>query len=344
MKSYAVRSFLLVLLVSAVGLAGCESQFEPPAALTLQTKSAVEVLPAGARYVGMMNFQALQRNAAFDLFGQEPFSFEKMNDEAGARVQDFLDATGFDPRQDLREIYVAMPAAGPDEKPSLVAYANFDRERLAAYLAENLPDAFETVDYKGVSIHHAREDDHGVAFAVATENMVVAAADVASVEAMLDRLADQGAALKDDAQTMRLIALASSGSSAWFVARDVGQEMLRSEHGGEHGERHGGEHGDAHAADVERDMEQIGQAVRDAAFALTMQQDGAEGTFFLTTREGVAASDVADLTRGVVAAMKASPDVDKDRLQLLDRVRVRSEGDEVRVNFFVDNATLSSLR
>ena len=73
-----------------------------------------------------------------------------------------------------------------------------------------------------------------------------------------------------------------------------------------------------------------------------MQDDGIEGTVFMNTQEGVSASDVADLTKGVVAAMKAESDIDEEKLRMLDRVKVRTKSGHVQVEFFADNEMLKS--
>lgn len=321
MKSFRLLS-LCSLLIAGGLLLGCENQLEAPEAMTLQTKNAVDVLPAGAQLVGMMDLQAMQRNTAFDPFGD----LNNMSDEVGARVQEFIDATGFDPKEDLREVYFAAPALGADAQASLVAYVTFDREALQDYVEQRRGELFDRSDYKGVPIYRALRDGRPFAFALASENMIVASPDEAAVGAMLDRLAGIGQALKDNAETMKLIALASSGSSAWTVVRDVADL---------------GAHPSKHQDAVERDVAQIGRALKNVAIAVTMQEDGVAGKVFMQTKDGVAASDVADLTKGVVAAMKAESDIDAEKLRLLDRVRVRTQSDHVQVEFFADNALLN---
>ena len=319
-----LRLTLLPILLAGLLFVGCENQLQAPEAMTLQAKNAVEVLPAGAQFVSMVDLQALHTNPVLD-----PFSDDGLSGEFGARVQEFLDATGFDPANDLHEVYVASPERGSNAQPSIVAYASYDRERLQDYVDQRLGETFERGDYKGVPIYRAQEDGESVAFALASDNMIVASPDEASVEAMLDRLSGAGRALKDDAETMDLITLASSGSTAWAVFCDFDElntEDIKEE--------------DA----LGRDMKQIGRALKDVAISVSMQEDGVEGTVFMHTKEGVSASDVADLTKGVVAAMKAESDIDEEKLRMLDGVRVRSKSDRVQVEFFADTAMLKSSR
>ena len=314
-----------MLFVAGGLFLGCENQIEAPAAMTLQTRSAVEVLPADVKFVGMVDLEAMQRNSAFN-----PFDDLDMGNEFGARIQDFIDATGFDPEQDLSEVYFAADDMNQHAKPNFVAYAKFDRARLLDYVEQNMSDAFVRTDYKGVTIYRATEDDEDFAFALATDNMMVGSSDAAAVEAMLDRLSGQGRALKENAETMALIESVSGNSSVWVVARDIDAEI-------------GDDHGESDDP-IGRDAEQIGQALQDVAFSLTMQDDGAEGTVILQPKDGVASDDVASLIKGLIAAMKGSSKVEDSQLQLLDRARVRTQGDQVYVNFFVDNDMLASVR
>ncbi len=301
---------------------GCENQIEAPEAMTLQTRSAVEVLPADVQFVGMVDLEAMQRNSAFN-----PFDEANMASEFGARIQDFIDATGFNPEQDLKEVYFAARSMDRDERPSFVAYATFDRDRLVDYVEQRMSNTFARTDYKGITVYRATEDGESFAFALATENMVVASQDEAGVHTMLDRLAGSGESLKSDARTMDLIQTASGGSSAWFVARGIDTQMMQAE--------------EATDDAIGRDVQQIGKAVQDVAVSVKMEQDGAAGTVFMMTKEGISTSDVASLTKGVIAAMKGSAKVDSKELQMLDDVRVTTKGDQVRVNFYVENALLA---
>ena len=312
-----------MLLLAGGLLMGCENQIEAPEAITLQTRSAVEVLPADVQFVGMIDLEAMQRNSAFN-----PFDESEMAGEFGARIQDFIDATGFNPEKDLKEVYFASRSMERHEDPSFVAYATFDRDRLEDYVEQNLHDTFARTDYNGITVYRATEDGKTFAFALATDNMMVASPHEEALHGMLDRLTGAGQSLKSEAKMMELIKTASSGSSAWFVARDIDTQMMHEQ----------GPTDDP----IGRDVQQIGKAIEDVAVSLKMQQDGAEGTVFMMTKDGVSSSDVASLTKGVIAAMKGSAKMDSEELQMLDEVRVTTRGDQVRVNFFVDNAMLAS--
>lgn len=329
MTRYLLRPTLAsLLLVASLTLSACsDTQFEPAAEITLQTRSATEVLPANSHFAGMIDLQAMQQNSPFNPLYDG--MTENISGEVGARIQDFIDATGFDPITDLREIYVAADGQGAEGRPNIVAYANFDRARLQAYVETNAPTGFERTDYNGVPVYRADRNGNGFSFALANNNMIVAAADPADVEAMLDRLTGKGVSLDDNPEMMRLIERAASGTSAWFVVQNIRDDPFQ------HAER----------SDVmDKNAAQIGRAVQDAVVTINMQAEGVDGLVYLYTKQEVSSADLADLTRGLVSAMKSAPEMDADKLRALDRVRVKDHNDHVRIRFEVDYAALQSGR
>src|SRR5690606_38273136 len=114
-----MRSFLLPLALAGLALAGCESALDAPTAdRSLQTRDALEVLPAGADAAAMLNVRAAHESPVGRRGG--PFSVEGMSGEGAARFDEFVRLTGFDPEEDLERVYVAV--TGEDGPPAVVAY------------------------------------------------------------------------------------------------------------------------------------------------------------------------------------------------------------------------------
>ena len=180
-----------------------------------------------------------------------------------------------------------------------------------------------------VTVYQDRAEAPGLVFAVPSGDMIVAASNTADVHAMLDRMNNPSGSLGQDADMEDLITLAASGSDAWFVMRDV---EARTPDQASRGEA------------VVEDVQQIGTAIRDAALSVTATEAGLEGRVYLRTKPGVSSRDVADLTKGVVAALKAEPSIDSHTLHMLDQVRVRSQDDQVRMEFMVHNAMLTAAQ
>lgn len=317
-----MRYRLVLPLFALFVFAACEASLDAPdeAALSLRTRTATEVLPADARYVGKIDLQAVQQNAHLDPFQEGPINLDNASGEAAARLQSFLDATGFDPQTDLREVYVAIEEQNDVSTPSLAIYAALDRARIADYVDGELADAFRKEDYRGVPFYTTREQDEQMTFALANDELIVASPSADVVRAMVDRLADGGRALKDDDGAMQLVRSASAGD-AWFVVRSI----------------------DAHTTTGTSEMDAFGSAVQDVALSVRTVADGVEGDVVMNARAGVSADDLARLTKGAVAAMKSAAQ-DEAGVRALDNVRVQADGDVVRVDFSLDNATIAAIR
>lgn len=312
---------LFPVLILAIALTGCETDMSAPEALSLQTKNAVEVLPADARFVGMVNV----RNLRAEVLGDHALAFDEMNGEAAARIRAFIETTGFDPANDLHEIYVAADP-GESDRFDLVVYADYDRDRLEAFVSERLPEEIDRTSYEGVTIYRAGNVDRHVYFALANDDMIVASSRETRVHAMLDRLSGKRSALKDNAETMRLIRQSATGD-AWFVACDVGREAW-SKRGKQFG----------------REMARIAQTIRDVSLSVTLTDDGLTSTFTLVPKENVSADDLASLTRGLLSAVKAAPEVDDEALRALDAVEIHTEDGLVRITAGVDREMIEKLK
>lgn len=322
-----MRVRLALPLVALLVLAACEAGLDAPATAELseRTRTATDVLPADASIVGKIDVQATRQNPNLDPLNGGPFVLGDLQGEAAARVASFLDATGFDPETDLREVYFALEVRDGVETPSLAVYAALDRERIAAYVDEEMANAFTRSAYRDVPVYTSIEDADGetMTFALASDELIVASPDAAAVRAMLDRLADGGRALKDDARMMELVQTAAAGD-AWFVAQDLPQP--------------GPSDSEAPAEEVDR----LGRAVQDVVMSFRATADGVNGDVMMTAREGVSADDLASLTKGAVSAMKSAAKTG-EHLAALDDVDVRTVGDDVRVRFTLNNAFIAAM-
>lgn len=124
--------------------------------------------------------------------------------------QQFVSASGFDPRQDLHEILIA--ATGPDKTAAhlLLARGNFDVNRLLSLA----PKAQKPVEqnYNGTRLFSGPEK--GMAFAFPDNNTAMAG-DVASVKAALDR---RNQASTIDARLAARVQTLSTTLDAWAVS------------------------------------------------------------------------------------------------------------------------------
>lgn len=334
MKSFSFSSLSSSLCLLALGLilTGCEPDLQFSAeTISPQAKNAVDVLPANPMFVGMMNTQDLKSNQYTNVFEPGSLINDDMPDEALARFKDFVDATGFDPSEDLSEVYMAIEESGSSDRPdfSVVAYASIEPERLEAYVKEQVGDKLQVRSYRGVDVYEGEDDGHAPSFSFVNDDMMIGASSASALEAMIDRLEDGGNALNSNAAMMDLVGRASSGKSGWIVAKKPAEKVnfTRSTRN---------DMGDAAL--------QMWTALEYVVVAGNVESDGIESQVFLYPSASVSSDDLASLAKGMVGLMKASPEVDDKALALLDEIKVTADADYVRIGMRVDNSMLAKVK
>ena len=334
MKSISFSSLSLSFCLLALGvvLTGCEPDLQFSAeTMSPQAKNAVDVLPANPMFVGMMNTQDLKSNQYTNVFEPGSLINDDMPEEALARFNDFVEATGFDPAEDLSEVYMAIEDPGNGERPefSVVAYASIEPERLEAYVKEQVGNDLMIRSYRGVDVYEGEDDEHAPSFSFVNDDMMIGASSASVLEAMIDRLEDGGNALNANTSLMELVGHASSGKSGWIVAKKPAEKVNFSRSARN-------DMGDA--------AYQMWTALEYVVVAGNVESDGIDSQVFLYPSESVSSDDLASLAKGMVGLMKASPEVDDKTLALLDEIKVNADGDYVRIGMRVDNSLLAKVK
>lgn len=319
-----MRSLLSVFVLALV-LTGCEN-VQAPAELTLQTRDALDVLPAGVQTAGMIDLDHARASDAFAILNDGGFSMTNAGGEHAARFDDFVAATGFDPDEDLHRVYFGLSEdlAG-EATPHYVVYADYDRARLDAYIERQDDLQLERSDYADAPVYVTSKNGHEMAFALVNDDMIVASSR-AGVYAMLDRISSGGQGLGGDAEMMALIRQAGHPDDAWAAVRNLSEHALPAAN-------------DDHAA--------FGQASRmmdDVVMSVAFEDDGLEIHAVGVPRAGTDPADVADLVRGSVSAMKMNVDSGDALFDVLDRARVEERRDGVEVRAFLTDAALRAMR
>jgi hypothetical protein len=309
--------FPLAFLLFAVG---CED-VQSPGELTLQTRSALDVLPGDVTMASMVNVERARGTEVFDSFTDGGFSMQQMTGEGAARFQDFIGATGFNPEEDIERVYFAARADEDDGAPAFVVYADYDRARLDAYIDEQADLELERSTYADAPVYLMRDDDDEMAFALVNDDMIVAGAR-AEVYAMLDRIADGSPGLSGNAEMMALIERAGHPDDMWMALRSLPTDRPSA--------------GDDAFGQAGRMME---NAVLSAGF----QRNGVAVQALGLTRADVNTGEVADLVRGAVATMKMGAKSNRATLETLDRIDVREVRGGVEVETFVSQEALREM-
>ncbi|MBX2820830.1 MAG: hypothetical protein KTR29_14145 [Rhodothermaceae bacterium] len=320
-----LSSPLLLALSLLVVFSSCESQVEySDDEISLQAKNAVDVLPSSPAFVGMMNIQDLS-DSEMGAMIEEGMHGGKMDE-----LNDLMEATGFNPKEDLKEVYMAMEEIGAEDNPgvSMVAYASLDANSMSEYIEERAGDELQNRSYRGVELYILEKGREAFGFSIANDDMILAASRIDLLEGMVDRLIDEGDALSSNTEWMDLLAQASTGKSAWFIAEKPDIDMSAEKHSGN---------------SMDETARQIFTAVDHLVVAMNVDYDDVESQIFLQPNASVDAGDLEDLIKGLRSAMRSSPEMDDEHLAMLDEIDISTSRGQVRIQFDVEGEMLDRI-
>lgn len=316
----------LILIAAAFVFTGCEGSVgAPDGELALQTRNALDILPAGTDMAGMVNLQAARQSAIFEDH-ESPFSPENLNGESAARFKEFMSLTGFDPEEDVRRVYMTVSEVGGESNhTAFVVYADFDRARVDAYLDENAPAEITRTTYNDTPIYLVTKDDGTFGFGLINDEMAVAGEE-SELYAMIDRVANGVHGLSGDAEMMALIERAAHPDGAWFAVRKI--------------DHHDDAHHDGPMAGMGLAANMVGSGVMSFGFG----GDEVEMTAVGIPRDNASVGDVADILRGAISLMRTtSRQENPEMAAMLDGVRVRESSDAVYVQAVLDPAFFEGM-
>ena len=316
------RFFPALALAVVLIFTGCEN-VQTPAELTLQTRSALDVLPENLQIVGMIDLEEARESEAFALAGGDKFSVMNMGGEHGARFDALITSTGFNPGEDLRRVYFGVQGGpGPARVPFFVVFADYDRARLDAYVSDQADLELERSTYADAPVYITSQDDEEMAFALVNDDMIVASSK-SGVFDMLDRIESGSAGLSSNARMMDLVRRADYPDDMWVTMRDLSS---------------------ADSSDDDHPIAQARKMMDDLVLSVGFEDDGLGLTAFGTTRSGADPSDVADLVRGSLSMMKLQVKAEEEIFDVLDRVRVDDMRDGVGIKAFVSDDALRQMK
>ena len=364
-------SWISLLLISALGLAGCEPYMSLTDRIPAQTRQATVLLPDAPRYAGMVDLETVIGQV--DAFGKMSL-VDSLRQADGSRLATFLDATGMDPKTDLKAVYGAIENG---KSFSAVVFADLTPAQMDRYLDQAPDGAGQVTTYRDVPIYQLtpRKSDSSTASAPDTlsmgfvrSGMIAAATDAGLVRAMIDRHQDEAGGFRGNKSYMTLVERVGHGSTAWLVGRDVLQTALRDSAAGEDGTRSAesgdtptvseagvqqllsawadrmlgvSEGGAAFEGAAGSKVERLKSRIREQALSVTLTDEALEGEAYLTMRDETSASNVVDVSKGAIAALRLSEEeIGGLKGDLLDEVTIERDGPIVHARFAVDRKQL----
>ncbi len=366
MTTHRLSSGVLLLLVAAFGLTGCEPYMSLTDRIPTQTRQAITLLPEAPRYAGMVDLETVMGQAN-ELTEINLADSLRQADES--RLGTFLDATGMDPETDLKAAYGALGDGRSGF--SAVVFADLTPTQMDRYLDQAPDGAGQATTYRDVPVYHLVAGDRAsgegsesdtLSLGFVRSGTIAAAVEAERVEAMIDRHKDETGGFRENESYMTLVERVGHGSTAWLVGRDVLQTALQDTATGDTGARSAASEGapavngagfqqllsmwadrmlglsDASSAlegSSGGKVERLKGQIREQAVSVTLTGETIEGEAYLTMRDETSASNVVDVSKGAIAALRLSEEVHGLMEDLLDEVTIERDGPIVHVQFAV---------
>lgn len=273
----------------------------------------LRMLPADSAFLAGIRADQIRSSR----FGQ--FLLDQLKTEEESMNQ-FISATGFDPRRDLTELVVASSNAKGHGKTVVVARGRFDVARIQAFTAKS---GMTTQLHQGVNLHTGSQGGHGHsegAIAV-IDGTTAVAGDVEMVKAAIDRHKSAGAGAIDPKVANRIMDL-SMKYDAWMmsaslarIADDVRDPQL----------------GGMMAGDFMKSMESILGGVR---FASNNIEIMAEATM-RSEKDATAMVDVIKFIAGMIQLNGQNDKRATEAARLLDKMELKATGTQFRMSLSI---------
>jgi len=358
-------SWILLLLLAAVGLAGCEPYMSLTDRIPAQTRRATTLLQESPRYAGMVDLERVMGQV--DVFDELNLA-DSLRQAEDSRLSTFLDATGMDPETDLKAVYGAL---GEGQSFSAVVFADLTPDQMDRYLNRAPEGQAQAAPYRDVPVYHLvvgeKEDVDALpdtlSLGFVQGGMIAAAMSTGEVKAMIDRHRDESGGFGGNESYMTLVERVGHGSTAWLVGRDVLQTALRDSESGtavtDGKPRVNGagfqqllsawanrmlglsDASSAFEGSAGSKVNRLKSRIREQAVSVTLSDETLEGEAYLTMRDETSASQVVDVSKGAMAALRLSErEVDGLAGDLLDEVSIERDGPIVHVQFALDRTRL----
>lgn len=309
---------LLPLLSIALIAGACESSGFSDEPLTVETRSALEILPPDAQVVASVNLRQIADNPELSLESMLN-SLGEMHEEARARVSEFVATTGFDPAKDLRSVYVSSSL---ELNPVVLAYGAYDVERLSEFIDSRQSSIISKYFYRDVPVYEmAVENNDSMLLALAGESMMIASPNKTELHAVLDRALDTEN--REIPQRLSTLAGQVAGSDSWIVITELPVPADTSE---------------------KPDMTAIASSILSASAGMNAAADKLEMTSWLTPQQDLSAEDLEDLVRGGIAALKIEAKDNPTAFDILDRIETRTTSGTVQIRAELTTEQLRAFR
>jgi len=296
-----LSTFLLLLATNA-----CKEQAKQ--ALTDHVKHNIALLPEDAGLYAYVNFKRLQE-APFAQPIVDSVKAKVMNHEA---FSDFVDQTGLNPTKDIHEIFLAAVPVEKEARPQgiMVALGNFNVSRILNFIhSKDKKKVLKKETYQKQELFYSEGKSFTFCF---PDDSTLVAGERTRVKTWLDNNLKPASKLAKQQILLQNLQKMKYTRGMWVsVNPKLWQKKLNEQ--------------TAKPLQVLKNLNQFG-------FALDFNQDFrlfARGIFSDTEK----AKLFTDAIKGVVAAGKLSVSDNREIIDILNKVEIKTEGKQIVVDF-----------
>ncbi len=306
---------LFTILAVMLILAGCAN--EQKQALSGQMKQQIALLPQDAGIYAYINVKRLH-NASFSHIFIDSARKQIMNNP---EFLELVEQTGLDPEKDIREVYFALKPGSSKEKPLglIVAGGDFEPQKITDFLKKkDKHKKILTENYKEKTLYYIKENAPGFCF---IDAHTVVAGNLDQVKRWIDRQ-EAGGSVAANKDLLSQVQKMKYGNGLWLnVIPAAWQEMLKT-----------------------KDLKKFNGLKKLRGIRISMD---ITDQVMLSANGGFVKEEDAqlfsDAFKGLIAAGKLSVSDEREIVDILNKVDVKTTGNEISIDFKMSGKEVRKL-
>ncbi len=316
------KIIVLFVLFAFITAAGWQCTREQPEPLSRKMWGQIALLPESAPAIGYVNIQSLKDSPFFSIFEDHIGKKHFYSDE----YQEFMDATGLDIRRDIHEIYFCFlpEKEGGPEGILAVINGSYQPENIINYIRgheEN--ETLSQESYQNFTIYDLDDNEMSVCFADSNQ-LIGGNRDL--VEKWLDNYSSKSS--KITPRTLDRVRSLRYKSQGWLSVdvRTFMHKMMSTIQRHWEGKRFEGL-----------------KSMEDVNFSMKIEQDiKFSGAAMFSNHE--TAKLFKEAIKGWIATAKLAVSQERKAVDVLNKIRVDSHGNQVSVRFTMTREDVETLK
>lgn len=323
MKKHALMILVLVLF----GGSACSSEPGPKEGASAATavSNHLSLLPETTHLLVYANMKALKETPFGAEIGRE-VDRKIRNEHDDESYRNFVEKTGFVFERDVQEIWISGGNSGEydEHNGGAIVRGNFDREKIIDFAKKESQTRVWEQEFEGYKIYRSDSEKNNFAFVFLNDETALIGAEPWLKSVILKTKSDQG--VTDNPTMSKFISKIPNKDYFWGVV-DMGDNRWA-----ENLRRHGSPFKGAESLEKMKSL--VFYTNVDQKAELIMNGD------FTTAEE---AELFADMLNGFKAMAKMMVSDDKEAIDMLNEIRIKTDGPDLHLTLNVDKNFLDKL-